>query len=168
MTKRFQSSGAKKKKTGFRSIQNGSAVVTQRSEENRAPCDFPTFHPNPSLHPQTPLPFFFVPESFICLIHSGLFKVTSLLLFPGTGLGTQIRDCLIRAERREPRERKMWVLDRTNRTPTKCLLSKDPKAQIPPFLPKQPWLCLFPSYHLFTCPLMFSAPLCDVSKDAEV
>lgn len=68
---------------------------------------------------------------------------------------------MIRAERREPRERKMWVLDRTNRTPTKCLLSKYPKAQIPPFLPKQPWLCLFSSYHLFSRPVMVSAPLCD-------
>lgn len=52
----------------------------------------------------------------------------------------------------------MWVLDRTNRTPTKCLLSKDPKAQIPPALPKQPWLCLFSSYHLFSHPSLMFLP----------
>lgn len=110
---------------------------------------------------------FFVPESFICVIHSRLFKVTSLLLFPGTGFGTQIRDCLIRAERREPRERKMWVLDKTNRTPTKCLLSKDPKAQIPPSLPEQPWLCLFFSYHLFSLCLCFLSPFYDIGRRQE-
>lgn len=37
-TKKFQCSG-----------HNGSAVVAKRREENRVPCDFPTFHSHPSL-----------------------------------------------------------------------------------------------------------------------
>lgn len=65
-------------KTQFRSGHNGSAVVTKRTEENSVRCNFPTFHPHSSL---LTLPFFFVLESFICVIHLGLFKVKSILLF---------------------------------------------------------------------------------------
>ncbi len=74
-TKKFQSSGAKKLSSDLVIM----AQLSQPKEGERIGClvIFPLF--------TLTLPrfsSFFVPESFICVIHSGLFKVTSLLLFP--------------------------------------------------------------------------------------